>query len=110
MLINAEAISYSETVCMIFKAYCDDVTFVGAPTTGANGNISTIYVPGGMAFNFTSLDWHFPNGDQLQRIGIIPDIYVQETIEGIKLGKDEILEKTIELIEANINISKKIKG
>ena len=49
-----------------------------------------------MAFNFTSLDWHFPNGDQLQRIGIIPDIYVQETIEGIKLGKDEILEAAIE--------------
>lgn len=99
VLINADAISQSETVCMMFKAYSNNVTFIGTPTTGANGDISTIYMPGGISFNFTSLDWHFPNGNQLQRIGIVPDIYVKETIEGIKLGKDEILEKAIQYTE-----------
>jgi C-terminal processing protease CtpA/Prc len=99
VLINADAISQSETVCMMFKAYSNNVTFIGTPTTGANGDISNIYMPGGISFNFTSLDWHFPNGNQLQRIGIVPDIYVKETIEGIKLGKDEILEKAIQYTE-----------
>ncbi|NQX98398.1 MAG: hypothetical protein HRT73_11050, partial [Flavobacteriales bacterium] len=96
VLIDFKAISQAETACMMFKAYSNKVTFIGTPTTGANGNISTIYMPGGISFWFTSLDWHFPNGDQLQRIGIVPDIYVKETIEGIKLGKDQILEKAIE--------------
>ena len=95
-MIDFKAISQAETACMMFKAYSNKVTFIGTPTTGANGNISTIYMPGGISFWFTSLDWHFPNGDQLQRIGIVPDIYVKETIEGIKLGKDQILEKAIE--------------
>lgn len=99
VLINANAISQAETVCMMFKAYSDNVTFIGTTTTGANGDISTIYMPGGISFNFTSLDWHFPNGNQLQRIGIVPDIYVKESIEGIKLGKDEILEKAIQYTE-----------
>lgn len=99
VLINSEAISQSETLCMMFKAYSNNVTFIGTPTTGANGDISTIYIPGGISFNFTSLDWHFPNGDRLQRIGIVPDIYVKETIEEIKLGKDEILEKAIRYTE-----------
>jgi C-terminal processing protease CtpA/Prc len=99
VLINAEAISQSETACMMFKAYCNELTFVGAPTAGANGDISALNVPGGMSFNFSSLDWHFPNGNQLQRIGIIPDIYVKETLAGMKLGKDEILEAAIEYLK-----------
>ena len=98
-MINSEAISQSETVCMMFKAYSNNVTFIGTPTTGANGNVSTIDMPGGISFWFTSLDWHFPNGNQLQRIGIVPDIYVKENIEGVKLGKDQILEKAIKYTE-----------
>jgi C-terminal processing protease CtpA/Prc len=99
VLIDSKAISQSETVCMMFKAYSNNVTFIGTPTTGANGNVSTIHMPGGISFRFTSLDWHFPNGDQLQRIGIVPDIYVKENIEGIKLGKDQILERAIKYTE-----------
>jgi len=103
VLINASAISQAETVCMMFKAYSDNVTFIGQPTTGANGDISSIDMPGGISSNFTSLDWHFPNNTQLQRIGIIPDILVKETIDGIKLSKDEILEKAIQFINNQDN-------
>lgn len=99
VLINNEAISYSETVCMIFKSYSNNVKFVGTPTSGANGNVVSINMPGGISFKYSSLDWHFPDGKQLQRIGIIPDIYVKETVEGLKLGKDEILEKAIQYIK-----------
>jgi C-terminal processing protease CtpA/Prc len=99
VLINSEAISQSETACMMFKAYSNNVTFIGTPTTGANGNVSTIDMPGGISFWFTSLDWHFPNGGQLQRIGIVPDIYVKETIEGVKLGEDQILERAIQFTD-----------
>jgi len=99
VLINNEAISQSETVCMMFKAYGKEVTFIGTPTMGANGDVSSIYMPGGLSINFTSLDWHYPNGDQLQRVGVIPDIYVKETVEGLISGKDEILERAIQFTE-----------
>ncbi len=95
VLINNETISQSETVCMMFKAYANNLTFIGTPTEGANGDISSIYLPGSIYFNFSSLDWQFPDGTQLQRNGIIPDIYVKTNIEDIKLEKDAILGSAI---------------
>ena len=34
----------------------------------------------------------------LGKITIVPDIIVKPTIEGIKKGKDEVLEKAVEII------------
>lgn len=93
VLINNEAVSAAETVCMIFKAYAKNLTFIGTPTEGANGDVIDFYMPGGIVVNFSSIDWHFPNGQQLQRIGIIPDITVQPSVK--TTGKDEILERAI---------------
>ena len=36
------------------------------------------------------------NNQQIQRVGIIPDIYVEQTLEGIINNEDEILLKAIE--------------
>jgi len=99
VLINDEAISYAETVCMILKAYAKDITFIGTPTQGANGDVVDFFMPGGIKVSFSSLDWHSPNHDRLQRVGIIPDILVNRTIESIKNGNDEILDRAIEYIE-----------
>jgi len=41
---------------------------------------------------------YYPDGKETQRLGIVPDLVVKPTIEGIKKGKDELLEKAIELI------------
>jgi hypothetical protein len=34
-------------------------------------------------------------------VGIVPDIVVKPTIKGIKEGRDEVLEKALEMINAN---------
>jgi C-terminal processing protease CtpA/Prc len=39
------------------------------------------------------------DGRRLQRVGIFPDIEIRPTIEGIRSGKDEILERAVELIQ-----------
>jgi C-terminal processing protease CtpA/Prc len=41
---------------------------------------------------------YYPDGTETQRIGIVPDVVVKPTIEGIKKNRDEVLEKAIELI------------
>jgi len=103
VLIDASVMSQSETFGMIFKAYAEDVIFIGTPTAGADGDISTIYLPGGISFNFSSLDWHYPDGSQLQRIGIIPNVLVKETAEDLITGKDIILERAVQYIENDFN-------
>lgn len=39
------------------------------------------------------------DGSQHHGIGILPDIYVKKTIEGIKEGRDEFLEKAVEVVK-----------
>jgi C-terminal processing protease CtpA/Prc len=46
----------------------------------------------------TGIGVYYPDGTETQRIGIIPDIKVKPTIEGIRAGKDEVLEKAMEVI------------
>lgn len=42
---------------------------------------------------------YYPDGTETQRVGIVTDIEVKPTIDGIKAGRDELLEKAIELIK-----------
>jgi C-terminal processing protease CtpA/Prc len=39
----------------------------------------------------------FPDGSALQGRGIVPDLIVHPTLEGVRAGRDEILEAGIEL-------------
>jgi len=41
----------------------------------------------------------YPDGSPTQRVGIIPDIEVKPTVKGIMEGRDELLEKAIEVIQ-----------
>lgn len=41
---------------------------------------------------------YYPDGRETQRIGIVPDIEAKPTIKGIREGRDEPLEKAIEII------------
>jgi C-terminal processing protease CtpA/Prc len=65
---------------------------IGSNTAGANGDIVSFFIPGGVRLFFSSFN------TPMQGKGIVPDIYVKPTIEGIKEGKDEVLEKAIQII------------
>ena len=46
----------------------------------------------------TGIGVYYPDGRETQRVGIIPDIEIKPTIEGLQLKKDELLEKAIAVI------------
>jgi C-terminal processing protease CtpA/Prc len=46
---------------------------------------------------------YYPDGKGTQRVGIIPDIEVKPTIKEILEGRDEMLEKAIEIINKKQN-------
>jgi C-terminal processing protease CtpA/Prc len=91
MLINEYAISQSEHTCLFFES-ATDVTFVGSPTNGANGDVTTLVLPGGIHVGFTGHDVRHADGRQLQRVGIQPHIRADPTPTGISEGRDEVLE------------------
>ena len=73
-------------------------TVVRATTAGADGNVSELYLPGSILTTIAGLGIYYPDGSQTQQVGIVPDIFCQLTVEGIKAGKDEQLERAIEFI------------
>lgn len=97
VLVNEKSQSQAEYTAMAFRA-AKNTTIVGSTTAGADGNVSTILLPGGLSTMISGIGVYYPNGTETQRIGIVPDVTVKPTIEGIKKGKDEVLEKAIEII------------
>lgn len=91
VLIDDRAISQSEHTALFFKAAADPV-FVGTPTTGANGDVTRLSLPGGLSLGFTGHDVRHADGKQLQRVGIQPDVVVAPTFAGMRAGRDEVLE------------------
>ena len=99
MLINETAISQSEHSCLGFEeAAKGRITFIGTPTTGANGDVTRTSMPGGITVTFSGHDVRHADGRQLQRVGIQPDIRVEPTIAGLVAGKDEVLEAAIKFL------------
>lgn len=100
ILINEMTQSQAEYTTMAFRV-APTATIIGSTTAGADGNVSKFYLPGGIMTMISGIGVYYPDGRETQRIGIVPDIELKPTIEGIKRGKDEVLEKAIEIINVN---------
>lgn len=100
MLVDERSMSQAEHTGLYLKA-ANGTTFVGSRTSGADGQITSIAVPGGIAVGFTGQRVRFPDGRQLQRIGLIPDVEVKPTIAGIRDGRDEVLEAALRFLSGD---------
>lgn len=101
VLINEEAISQAEHTCLFFES-ATDVTFIGTPTTGANGDVTTMVLPGNLVVSFSGHDVRHADGRQLQRLGIQPHVKSAPTIRGFVSGRDEVLETAVEYLQKNL--------
>lgn len=97
ILINEETQSNAEYTTMALRV-APNAIVLGSTTAGADGNVSGITLPGNIFTYISGIGVLTPDGSETQRIGIVPDIKMEPTIKGIRAGKDEVLEKAIELI------------
>ncbi len=98
VLVNELTQSQAEYTAMAFRA-SPLTTIIGSTTAGADGNYSNITLPGGLSTGISGIGIFYPDGTPTQRIGIVPDIEVPLTLEAVRSGRDELLERAIELIE-----------
>jgi len=96
LLVNDESISKSEFTAMAIQT-ADNVITIGNQTAGADGNIVVFEYIGGYKTAISGLGIMYPDKTETQRKGVKIDIEIKPTIEGLKQGRDEILEKAIEL-------------
>lgn len=95
LLINEKTQSHAEFTIMCLQT-ANNVTVIGSQTAGADGNVSHIEIIGGLKTLISGIGVFYPDDKETQRIGIVPDIEVKPTIDGIRNGIDEVLEKAIE--------------
>ena len=98
VIVNELSQSQAEYTAMAFRA-APHTTVIGSTTAGADGNVSNIPLPGGLRTMISGIGVYYPDGSPTQRIGIVPDVEVHPTIKGIREGRDELIEKAIELIQ-----------
>jgi C-terminal processing protease CtpA/Prc len=99
ILINETTQSQAEYTTMALRT-APRATVIGSTTAGADGNVSQFFLPGGISTMISGIGVYYPDGKETQRVGIVPDIVVKPTIKGIRAGRDEPLEKAIEIINA----------
>jgi C-terminal processing protease CtpA/Prc len=95
-IIDGSAISYAESCLGYIEGY-KLATLVGQPSAGTNGDINPFDLPGGFTISWTGMKVLKHNGSQHHGIGILPNVYVTKTIQGIKEHRDEFLDKAIEV-------------
>ncbi|MEQ9442328.1 MAG: S41 family peptidase [Cyclobacteriaceae bacterium] len=95
-ITDGRAISYAESF-MSFIEHYDLATIVGQPTAGTNGNVNAITLPGGYHIYWTGMKVRKHDGSQHHGVGILPDVYVEKTMAGVRAGRDEFLEKALEI-------------
>jgi C-terminal processing protease CtpA/Prc len=101
-LSDERTTAVSEIILAVVKHYALG-EIVGTSTAGMLTDV--------IGFNISN-DYHFamsgvigiaPDGDMINKKVITPTIEVHQTIKGIIEGKDEVLEKAIEVLEKQIN-------
>ncbi|MFC2115432.1 S41 family peptidase [Bacteroidota bacterium] len=98
ILVNELTQSQAEYTAMALRM-APNAFVMGSTTAGADGNVSRLSLPGNISTMISGIGVYYPDGTETQRVGIVPDIEVKPTINGIRQGRDELLEKAVELIE-----------
>jgi C-terminal processing protease CtpA/Prc len=97
LLIDERTQSAAEHLGLFLKA-ANETTFIGSPTTGANGGVSSFVLPGGIRFSCSLVGVQWPDGRRLQRLGLVPDVEITPTIKGLQSGRDELLDAAIAFV------------
>lgn len=94
ILVDEVSQSQAEYTTMALRV-APNATVIGSTTAGADGNVSTIPLPGGLRSMISGIGVFYPDKTPTQRVGIIPDMEVKPTLGGIRSGRDEVLEAAL---------------
>lgn len=97
LIVDIGTLSSGEFHAMALRL-APEAMVLGHPTSGADGDVTGFYLPGGMYTRFTGLGVYNPDSSETQRVGIIPDVLMNPTIPGLQAGRDELLEAAVEWV------------
>ncbi|WP_316734936.1 S41 family peptidase [Pedobacter aquatilis] len=97
VIVNATSQSQAEYTTLAFQS-APNVKVIGSQTAGADGNVSSIVLPGGISTMISGIGIFYPDGTPTQKVGVKIDYRIKPTINGVKAGKDELLDYAIAIL------------
>jgi len=105
VLVDERTQSQGEMTVLMIRAAAH-AAVIGSPSAGANGDITYLSLPGGLRMAFTGTAAAPPDGGNLQRRGIQPDVYARPSEAGLRDGRDEVLDRAVAWVRQDAGISK----
>jgi C-terminal processing protease CtpA/Prc len=96
-LTDARAVSAAETFLSLIATH-KVAPIVGSPTAGSNGSVNVYVLPGGYRVSWTGMKALKRDGSRHHGVGVLPTVPAGRTIKGLAAGRDEALEKALDLV------------
>jgi C-terminal processing protease CtpA/Prc len=97
-LTDGRAVSYAETfLALVARHKLGPI--IGSPTAGTNGGVNLYVLPDGSRISWTAQKARKLDGSRHHGIGVLPDVPVRRTVKAVAEGRDEVVEKALELIK-----------
>jgi len=100
VLVNKGSASASEIVAGALQDHKKG-SIVGEQTFGKGSVQDFETFPDGSALKLTVAEWFTPNGKNINKEGISPDVEIKEDWNNEKVGEDVVLDKAIEIINSS---------
>ncbi|MEP1033645.1 S41 family peptidase [Ekhidna sp.] len=101
LLVDENTQSHAEFTCMSLQTAPNVVT-IGSQTAGTDGKVTKFPIVSRLYTAMSGMGVYYPNQQATQRIGITRDINIVPTADGIIAGRDEVLEKGMEIAKEEI--------
>jgi carboxyl-terminal processing protease len=100
VLVDSGTASASEIVAGALQDQ-SRATLIGSSKTFGKGSVQLVYdLSDGSSVHVTSARWFTPDRHQIDQLGLQPDILVEVTQEAIDNGRDEVLNRAVEMLQS----------
>ncbi|QQS15699.1 MAG: S41 family peptidase [Candidatus Moraniibacteriota bacterium] len=98
VLINEGSASAAEILSAALRENRDNVTLIGETSFGKGSVQELLPVSKDASLKVTVARWLTPNGEQINKIGIKPDIEVERTNDDFEADRDPQMDKALEVV------------
>jgi C-terminal processing protease CtpA/Prc len=104
ILIDERTVSQAEYTCQLLLAAAPQAIAVGAQSNATTGDLIHVHLPGEVTACLSGQAYTFPDETPIHGCGISPDIEARPSIEGLRAGRDEVLEVAIDRLRKRLLI------